>query len=97
VVASWAVFQLKPRWVPMLGAPKTGWSPRIQELRNWIASKVTRVAKGEETESPKACARLKSCESLYMCSRAPFYRETKGLLHSEITLESKEYSQWEHI
>jgi hypothetical protein len=24
--------------------------------------------------------------------RAPFYRETKGLLYSEITLESKEYS-----
>jgi hypothetical protein len=43
-------------------------------------------------ESPKACPRLKSCESLYMCPSAPFYRETKGLLHSEITLESKEYS-----
>jgi hypothetical protein len=29
---------------------------------------------------------------LYICPRAPFYRETKGLLHSEITLESREYS-----
>jgi hypothetical protein len=45
-----------------------------------------------DKESPKACTRLKSCESLYTCPRAPFYRETKGLLHSEITLESKEYS-----
>jgi hypothetical protein len=50
-----------------------------------------------DKESPKACARLKSCESLYMCPRAPFYRETKGLLHFEITLESKEYSWCEHI
>jgi hypothetical protein len=35
---------------------------------------------------------LKSCESLYTCPCAPFYRETKGLLHSETTLESREYS-----
>jgi hypothetical protein len=48
-------------------------------------------------ESPKACVRLKSCESLYMCPRTPFYREMKGLLHSEITLESKEYSLCEHV
>jgi hypothetical protein len=50
-----------------------------------------------DIESPKACTHLKNCESLYTCPRAPFYRETKGLLHSEITLESKEYSQCEHI
>jgi hypothetical protein len=46
-----------------------------QELRNG------------DKESPKACTRLKSCESLYTCPGAPFYRETKGLLHSENTLE----------
>jgi hypothetical protein len=45
-----------------------------------------------DKESSKACARLKSCESLYTWPRASFYRETKGLLHSEITLESREYS-----
>jgi hypothetical protein len=45
-----------------------------------------------DKESPKVCTRFKSCESLYTCPRAPFYRETKRLLHSEITLESKEYS-----
>jgi hypothetical protein len=27
----------------------------------------------------------------------PFYREPKGLLHSKIALESKEYSKWEHV
>jgi hypothetical protein len=45
-----------------------------------------------DKESSKACTRLKSCESLYMCPRAPFYRETKGLLNPETTLESREYS-----
>jgi hypothetical protein len=47
--------------------------------------------KGEK-ESPKDCSCLKSCEPFYTCPRAPFYRETKRLLHSESTLESKEYS-----
>jgi hypothetical protein len=50
-----------------------------------------------DKESPKDCSCIKSCESLYTCPRAPFYRETKGLLHSENTLESKEYSQCEHV
>jgi hypothetical protein len=45
-----------------------------------------------DKESPNACTHLKSCQSLYACPRAPFYRKTKGLLHSEITLESREYS-----
>jgi hypothetical protein len=53
--------------------------------------------KGGDKDSPKVCARLKSCEPLYTCPRTPFYREAKGLLHSEITLESKEYSKCEHI
>jgi hypothetical protein len=47
---------------------------------------------GRDRESPKDCSRLKSCECFYTCPRAPFYRETKGLLHSENTLEPKEYS-----
>jgi hypothetical protein len=45
-----------------------------------------------DKESPKDCSHLKSCESFYTCPHAPFYRETKGLLHSENTLELKEYS-----
>jgi hypothetical protein len=48
-------------------------------------------ARGDK-ESPKDCLSLKSCESFYTCPRAPFYREMKGLLHSENTLELKEYS-----
>jgi hypothetical protein len=51
VVASWAVFRLKPRWAPMLGGPKTGWSPRTWESWNRITSKSTRAAKGEETKN----------------------------------------------
>lgn len=30
----------------------------------------------------------KSCETLYTCPSAPFYKETKVLLHSEIILGS---------
>jgi hypothetical protein len=52
--------------------------------------KFTDDARGDK-ESPKDCSSLKSCESLYTCPRTPFYRETKGLLHSKSTLESKEY------
>jgi hypothetical protein len=46
----------------------------------------------EDKESPKNCSYLKSCESPYTCPHAPFYKETKGLLHSDNTLELKEYS-----
>jgi hypothetical protein len=49
-----------------------------------------------DKESPKDCSCIKSCESLYTCPRAPFYRETKGILHSKNTLDSNEYSQCEH-
>jgi hypothetical protein len=45
----------------------------------------------------KACIPLKSCKPLYTCPSTPFYRETKELLHSNITLRSKEYSKWEHV
>jgi hypothetical protein len=48
-------------------------------------------ARGDK-ESPKDCSCLKSCEPFYTCPRASFSRETKGLLHSENTLESREYS-----
>jgi hypothetical protein len=48
----------------------------------------------------------KKLKSLYFSSKvmnpftrapAPFYRETMGLLHSNIALGSKEYSKWEHV
>jgi hypothetical protein len=65
-------------------------SPNTRE-RNTNTVKYADDARGDK-ESPKDCSSLKSCVSFYTCPRAPFYRETKGLLHSEITLESKEYS-----
>jgi hypothetical protein len=36
--------------------------------------------------------KFQKSESVYMCPRAPFYREMKGLLHSQNTLKHKEYS-----
>jgi hypothetical protein len=88
VVASWAVFRLKPRWAPKLGVRK---SEGVPEHENLERRHTIHKRRGDK-ESPKVCTRLKSCESLYTCPRAPFYRETKGLLHSEITLKSRECS-----
>jgi hypothetical protein len=61
-----------------------------------IQVKVVNDVRGDKG-SPKDYSCLKSCESFYTCPHAPFYRETKGLLHSDNTLELKEYSQCEHI
>jgi hypothetical protein len=50
------------------------------------------LRKGDK-ESPKvnkSILALKVVNPLYTCPRTPFYRETKGLLHSENALESKE-------
>jgi hypothetical protein len=38
-----------------------------------------------DKESPKDISHLKSCDCFYTCPRAPFYRETKGVLHFENT------------
>jgi hypothetical protein len=52
----------------------------------------------EETKNLLKTAQVsKVVNPLYTCPHAPFYREMKGLLHSESTLESKEYSQCEHV
>jgi hypothetical protein len=56
----------------------------------------TRERRGDK-KSSKACTCTKSCGHLYTYPCAPFYRETKGLLHFENTLESREYSQCEHV
>jgi hypothetical protein len=94
-------FSAETRWAPMLGSTRRlEWDPRTREYKNTKCTNVqvwnTIHEKGDK-ESPQVRSRLKSCESFYMCPRAPFYRETKGLLHSENTLESMEYSQCEHI
>jgi hypothetical protein len=64
-----------------------------EHKRGKYATVQVRSTVGErgDKESSKDCSCIKSCESLYTCPRAPFYRETKRLLHSENTLESKEY------
>jgi hypothetical protein len=65
-------------------------SPNTREV-TVNAFKYSDDAKGDN-ESLKDCSHLKCCECFYTCPRAPFYRETKGLLHFENTLELKEYS-----
>jgi hypothetical protein len=77
----------------MLGGPK---SDEVPEHGSHERKCATRERWGDK-ESPKACTCIKSCEPLYTCPCAPFYRETKGLLHSENTLESREYFQREHV
>jgi hypothetical protein len=56
-----------------------------------VQGKVANDVRGDKG-SPKDCLCLKSCESFYTCPHAPFYMETKGPLHSDNTLELKEYS-----
>jgi hypothetical protein len=69
------------------GPPNTG----LENTRRTNVQVRNTILERGDKESPKDCSRLKSCESFYTCPRAPFYRETKGLLHSENDLESKEY------
>jgi hypothetical protein len=66
--------------MPFVGGSKK--SEGIPEHKSFEQEHKSRKELGDK-ESPKACTRLKSCESLYTCPRAPFYRETKGLLHSK--------------
>jgi hypothetical protein len=65
-------------------------SPNInkKKLKN-IRKKKSENAETRNLRKPDFL--LQSCEPLYTCPRTPFYRDTKGLLHSEITLESREY------
>jgi hypothetical protein len=91
VVASWVVFRLKHGGRQCWGYPKI----QIRSPNTWERTvksfKYSDNVRGGK-ESPTYCLSFQSCESIYTCPRAPFYRETKGLLHSENTLELKEYS-----
>jgi hypothetical protein len=76
----------------VVGDSRIGWNPRTYVRRN---SRIYTKKESENAETRnlrKPDFLLQSRESLYTCPRTPFYRETKGLLHSEITLESREYS-----
>jgi hypothetical protein len=70
------------------GSPNT----EMHELRIHERSSPELNYRRRRQESPKDCSHLKSYVSFYTFPRAPFYRETNELLHSENTLESKEYS-----
>jgi hypothetical protein len=73
------------------GIRKFGRGPRTQE--QWIQKCLEIQMTWEETKNLlKTAHASKVVSPLYTCPRAPFYREKKGLLHSESTLESKEYS-----
>jgi hypothetical protein len=74
------------------GIRKSEQDPRTQEKN--VQNVQVKVADDERGDkgSPKDCSSFKSCESFYTCPHVPFYRETKGLLHSDNTLELKEYS-----
>jgi hypothetical protein len=71
----------------IVGGPKIRRPP---EHESYEPRCVVHERQGDK-KSLKVQTSLKSCESLYTCPRTPFYRVTKGLLHSESTLESKEY------
>jgi hypothetical protein len=43
-------------------------------------------------KSPSSGSNSQNSKFVYTYPRAPFYRETKGLLHSKNTLELEEYS-----
>jgi hypothetical protein len=52
----------------------------------------------EETKNlPMTALASKVVNPITRALPTPFYRETKGLLHSENTLESWEYSLCEHV
>jgi hypothetical protein len=54
--------------------------------------KYSNDARGEKESPHRRLQPQKLYLPVYTCPRAPFYRETKGLLHSDNTLELKEYS-----
>jgi hypothetical protein len=64
----------------LLGVQK---SEGVPEHKSYESKYAIYERQGDK-ESPKACTHLKSCEPLYMCPRAPFYRDTKGILHSRL-------------
>jgi hypothetical protein len=76
----------------LVGDSRIGWNPQTYVRRNSriYTRRNPRTRRQEISES--LTSSFKSGESLYTCPCAPFYRETKRLLHSENTLESREYS-----
>jgi hypothetical protein len=66
-------------------------SPNTRE-REFLARSTTQLECGETVIPSADCTSSKKSESDFTCPRAPFYREVKGLLHTENTLNLREYS-----
>jgi hypothetical protein len=79
-----------------VGRSENRMGPRTQVQRD-SQTNMQKCLECRDKKSSKVCPRLKSCESLYTYPRTPFYKVATGLLHSEITLESKEYAKCEHV
>jgi hypothetical protein len=71
---------------------KFGWIPEHAWEREFLARSGTQL-ECEETAIPSAdCTSSKKSASVHTCPCAPFYREMKGLLHTDNTLSLREYS-----
>jgi hypothetical protein len=68
-------------------------SPNTRERQREFLTRSNIKWERRETVIPSAdCTSSQKSESVYTCPRVPFYREMKGLLHTQNTLELREYS-----
>jgi hypothetical protein len=67
-------------------------SPNMRERERVLSTLKHRISTLGDNGSPGRWLKFQKSESIYTCPRAPFYREMKGLLHSENALELEEYS-----
>jgi hypothetical protein len=87
-------YSAEPQTTLMLGGyPKNlVGTPNTRERERVLITFKHRVRALRDNSSPGRLHKFQRSESIYTCPRAPFYRETKGLLHSQNALELKEYS-----
>jgi hypothetical protein len=84
-------FSAETRWAPMFGGPKN----RIESPNTRTQEQWNQTCNSRKNMRQKISKRLLSPQKLWIplhVPSRPFYRETKGLLHTENTLEYKEYS-----
>jgi hypothetical protein len=74
------------------GYPKNSDGSSNTREREFLTRSSTPLECGETVIPSVDCTSSQKSESVYTCPRAPFYRETKGLLHTENTLSLREYS-----
>jgi hypothetical protein len=72
----------------LLGVRKSDGVPEHKIPEQTLESKNNEGGQG----IPESLSSPQKLWTFYMCPRAAFYREANGLLHSEATLESREYS-----